>query len=432
MNPTKRIRVGVIGLGSQGCTYLRDKSLYESELELYAIADVNIDKLNEIGDRFGVPAERRFASDAALFEAAPDLDIVYICTRDRMHASECLKALGLGYHVLLEKPAGVNADECLAIQQKAREVNRMVVICHVLRYAPGYRKVKELIDSGAIGRVMTIQACEQIAFTHQAHSFVRGNCGNTENSSALFLQKCCHDMDLYCWMTGKTPVRVSSFGELTVLKSENAPEGAPLRCTDGCPAAASCPYNAVAEYYTDGILAGKSGWPYEMLVPVDYTPENMLKALREGPYGRCVYHCDNDAVDHQVVNLELSDGVFVNFTMSSFTSRNGRTMRIFGTEGDIWADMDDVGTIELRRWDGSREIFRIQELACDLSGHGGGESKMLRELAEAIRRGEYLDGMTSIERSMDSHFICLAAEDSRLNGGSAIVLQDWIAEHCGR
>lgn len=276
------LKVAIIGLGSRGATYMRDKELYETDLDLVAIADVNRKKVEEFGRMYSVPESGWYYSDDELFSAHPDLDIVYICTQDRFHFRETMKALDLGYNVLLEKPAGTDEKECRALLKKVEETGKLVAVGHVLRFAPGYVKIKELLDAGEIGKLRTVQAIEQISYHHHAHSFVRGNCGRTDTSSCLFLQKCSHDMDLLTWLTSRHAVNVSSYANQSHFIPENAPAGAPARCSDGCPAAGSCPYNAVQQYYTEGALAGNSGWPYEMVVPVDYSPKNMLKALLAG------------------------------------------------------------------------------------------------------------------------------------------------------
>lgn len=413
------LKVGIIGLGSRGATYMRDRELYETDLDLVAIADVNRAKVAEFGREYHVPESGWFYSDEELFKAHPDLDIIYICTQDRFHFKETMKALELGYHVLLEKPAGVNAKECRALLKIANETGKLVALGHVLRFAPGFVKLKELLDAGEIGELRTVQAIEQISYHHHAHSFVRGNCGRTDLSSCLFLQKCSHDMDLVTWLTGRHAVRVSSYANQSHFIPENAPDGAPKRCSDGCPAGDSCPFNAVTQYYTEGTLAGKDGWPYEMVVPVDYSPENMLKALQEGPYGRCVYFAGADAVDHQVVNIEMEDKLLVNFTMSTFTPKNGRIYHFLGTLGEIAADMDDAQTLTIRKWNGEENVIRIAELCDNLTGHGGGDALLLRALVDAVR-GNISPNLPLLQNTIESHYICLKAEESRLSNGKSV------------
>ncbi len=418
----KRLKVGIIGLGSRGLTYMRDEELFREKLELVAIADVNPAKLRDFGERYGVPEEGRFLGDEALFAAKPKLDILFISTLDRFHFDEAMKAIELGYHIFMEKPAGIDMAQCEILRKAAKASDKLICVCHELRYAPGYQFIKRMIDSGALGRVYTIQWMEQISYNHHAHSFIRGNCGRTVESSPLFLQKCSHDMDLITWFTGRHAKKVTSFAELSEFRPENAPEGAPERCTDGCPAAETCPFDAVRQYFTEGVLAGKSGWPYEMVVPVDYNPQNMLSALVSGRYGRCVYRCGSDSVDHQIVDMELEDGILVNFTMSTFTANNGRLIHIMGTRGDLICDMDGEQTITFRNWRGETTVTRISDLTDDLAGHGGGDAALVRAFAEAVLTGAPDPNLPLLEDTLESHYICLAAEESRKNGGCPTML----------
>ncbi len=422
----KRVRVAIIGLGSQGATYVRNHKLYQEELELCAIVDVNTRRVEEFGRQHGVPQSGWYYSTESFFSARPEVDVVFICTGDIWHYEQAKTAMECGYHVMLEKPAGVTLEQCRQLKEISDATGRILIVCYVLRYAAGYRKIKEIIDSGRIGRLMTIQGIEQVAYWHQAHSFIRGTCGREAASSSLFLQKCCHDTDLITWLTAKKCLRVSSYAHLTHFTPENAPAGATERCVEDCLAKDHCPYNAESYYYTNGIKKGKSGWPYEMVAPVNFSEETMYRALQEGPFGRCVYHCDNDVVDHQIVNMEMEDELLVTYTMSTFTPRNGRRLHIMGTKGDILADMDERKTIEVGVFGQDREVIDIQSLTDDLSGHGGGESVMLQSLAKAIR-GEGIDPeLTLIQDSVESHYICFAAEESRKHNGKNIEMDEFI------
>ena len=136
----------------------------------------------------------------------------------------------------------------------------------------------------------------------------------------MILQKSCHDMDILTWLLGKKCKAVSSFGSTRLFKPECAPEGAALRCLDGCKAKEKCLFDAEKIYITSpktGLATGSS-WMSSVL-SVENTMESTYKALREGPYGRCVYHCDNDVVDHQQTNLLMEDGSTISFTMCAFT-----------------------------------------------------------------------------------------------------------------
>jgi predicted dehydrogenase len=290
----------------------------------------------------------------------------------------------------------------------------------VLRYAPLYQQVKQIMDSGEIGEIINIQATEGVAYWHQAHSYVRGNWRRKCDSSPMILAKCCHDMDLFLWLTGRHCKSVSSVGSLRHFKADNAPEGAPLRCTDGCPAADSCPYNAV-RFYLGGVDSGKKDWPINVLA-VEPTHDSILDALKNGPYGRCVYHCDNDVVDHQIVNLEMEDELTVSFTMTGFSAINGRRINVMGTHGEIRGDMDE-NIIRVMPFAKEAYTIDVKTISNDFSGHGGGDARLMDDFLRLVSGEGTLGGaLTSIDRSVESHLVALAAEKSRMEGGKLIRL----------
>jgi len=288
--------------------------------------------------------------------------------------------------------------------EAANRTGRKLVVCHVLRYTPFYMTLKRLIDEGAVGDVTTINQIENVGYWHQAHSFVRGNWRNTRETSPMLLQKSCHDMDIILWLMGKECKRVQSFGSLRHFRAENAPAGAPERCLDGCPSSETCPYYAPRLY----LDMNKTGWPVNVIT-TDMSEAGRRKALQEGPYGRCVYHCDNDVVDRQVVNLEFEEGAVATFTMTGLSADFSRQLKIFGTRGQIEADMG-TGKIVLHRFgEEAREI--PLDTAVDAGGHGGGDVGLMRDFIRVIREGG--ESRSSAKASLQSHLICFAAERSR-------------------
>jgi len=131
--------------------------------------------------------------------------------------------------MLIEKPMAVTYEDCLAIDSVARRNNRIVCICHTMRYHSAYREAKRLVADGAIGELVTFDHLEPVDPYHQAHAFVRGNWGNEARSSNMLLAKSCHDIDLIADMVGRPCLRVSSFGSLAYFRSESAPPGAAYR-----------------------------------------------------------------------------------------------------------------------------------------------------------------------------------------------------------
>ena len=412
----KPITVAIAGCGSRGQdTYAACQERFSDKMKIVAAADIRPEKLMQMKERVGLSDDQLYASAEEMLKAGHLADVMIIATPDRMHYQEAMDALKLDYHLLLEKPISPSAKECMDIEKLATERGREVVVCHVLRYTVFYQKLKELIDSGVAGEVMSIQAIERVAYWHQAHSFVRGNWRNAGLSTPMILQKCCHDMDILLWLAGRRCLRVSSFGSLSHFTMDHAPEGSAERCVN-CPVE-NCAYNAV-DFYIGKVREGSLDWPVNVLT-TDPTEENVMNALKTGPYGRCVYRCDNDVVDHQVVNLELEGGATINFTMCAFTKACARQIRIMGTGAEIIGDMEK-NTIEVLPFTGESQLIDVTTLTSDFSGHGGGDARMLEDLLDLISGEGKGTALTSISRSVESHLAALAAEESRLNGGRVV------------
>lgn len=419
----KTITVAVAGLGSRGNSYASCCRQLGDSVKIVACADTDADKLKRFADEYDVPEEGRFASAEEMLGVEKLADVMFICTMDRQHYGHAIPALKLGYHLLLEKPASPDPKECLEIARVAKECDRKVVVCHVLRYTSFYRSIKEIIDSGKLGKIMAIQAHEPVVYWHQAHSFVRGNWRREDETSPLILQKCCHDMDILLWLTGSHCKSVSSFGHLSYFKAENAPEGAPERCTPECPVYESCPYG-IKHCYLDHVDRGEFGWPMDVVEQVP-DAEKFRETLKTSRFGRCVYHCDNDVVDHQVVNLQLDNDITVSFTASAFTSlRKGRRIHVMGTMGDLIAEMDDDKLYVTEFGKPTEAIDFGGET--DGFGHGGGDYVIVKDLVDLINGDKEGKALTSIDDSIESHIVCLAAEASRKNEGELVRIDDFV------
>ena len=398
----KPVTAVILGAGSRGCSYGAYAAEYPDQLQVVAIAEPRADRREQLARQLHVPEEMCFSSWQELLNRPRIADCAFVCTLDDDHTAPAVKAMEKGYHLLLEKPMSNTEEECRRIVQTARELERKLAVCHVLRYTPFFMKLRELIEDGQIGEVTTINQIENVGYWHQAHSFVRGNWRTVRETSPMLLQKSCHDMDIILWLMGKNCLRVQSFGSLRHFTPENAPEGAPGRCLDGCPHAESCPYYA-PKLYLDMSL---TGWPVDVIT-TDLSEEGRRKALEEGPYGRCVYHCDNDVVDRQVVNLEFEGGAVATFTMTGLTADFSRQLKIFGTEGQIQADMG-TKEIVLHRFGEEKQTIPVEAAR---SGHGGGDFGILRDFLHVLRHGG--ESRTSAAVSLQSHLICFAAERSR-------------------
>lgn len=429
----RQLRVALAGLGSRGKdTYAKTAKLFPEKMKITAIADIDPDKVAEVAREYGVPAEHCFSSAEELLAQEKLADVMFITTQDQQHVGHAIPALKKGYDLLLEKPVSPDLQECRDLLKTAQECGRKVVVCHVLRYTPFYTKLKGILDAGRIGETVTVMGIENVGYWHQAHSFVRGNWRNSDTTSPMILQKCCHDMDLLLWLTGKTAESVTSYGSTYLFKEEMAPEGAALRCMDGCAAKAECPFDAEKIYLTNektGVEHGHTGWPCNVLT-LHPTPESVREAIQKGPYGRCVYHCDNNVVDHQVVNICMTDGSTISFTMSGFTEKNSRYTKFMGTKGEITADLHE-NTIEVQEFGKAPEIIDVSKLSDDFSGHAGGDNRMVEEFLDMLIEGKEPEkSMTTLERSLESHYIALAAERSRLEGGRVVKMSEMRERNC--
>ncbi len=422
---SEKNKVIVIGAGLRGKAYAEImKNEFPEDFEVVGVAEPVADRRKYIVDMHGVAPENATESWEPLLERERFADIAVIGTMDRDHIAPALAAIEKGYNLLLEKPIAPTPEDCMKIVEAAEKKGVFVLVCHVLRFTDFFIALKSIIDSGEIGKIVNIQHFEGVGNVHQSHSFVRGNWGVESESSFMLLQKSCHDTDILAWLIGKKCKKVQSFGALTYFKEENAPEGAPERCIDGCPHADECPYNSVKLYLEDE----KNMWfrrsSTKLMEP---TNADVEKVLRETRYGKCVFRAGNDVVDHQVVNLEYEDDICVSFTMSAF-NLGGRVIRIMGTKGEIEARMEG-NVIKVRNLitKTERDHDAHAKVAGEtiVSGHGGGDSGIIRALRDLLH-GERWGSVCEIRESADSHIAAFAAEESRRRGGELVYIDEFV------
>ena len=423
--------VAICGCGSRGLdAYAPYQTAHPERMKIVAGADPRPERLEKLRKTYGVAENMCFASDDELLAQPRLADVMIVATLDGTHVKNALAALDKGYHVLLEKPISPRLDECLALREKVRQTGRAVAVCHVLRYTRFYSALQALVERGEIGQLLTIEASENVAWWHFAHSFVRGNWRRAGETSPMILQKCCHDMDIFRWLAGRKCLAVQSFGSLSFFRPENAPAGAADRCCD-CPVRDGCIYDAEKLYISDthcGIEHIGPNWPVDV-VATDPTPEKLLSALKTGPYGRCVFRCDNDVADHQTVNMLFDGGLTASFTVSAFTDTCHRTVKLTGAKGEIEGDMAQ-NALTVRPFGKPARTIDLTEDAGEFSGHGGGDFGLLDSFFALLASGG-TQALTGVEASVESHVMALAAERSRLTGGATIALEEFEKEALG-
>jgi predicted dehydrogenase len=411
------MKIALIGLGGRGSTYAHFVRYYGSEL--VAVCDVD-PKKKSLAMQYGMPEEGFYTDEEEFFAKGKLADAIVISTMDTLHYRQTMRALELGYDVLLEKPIATTLQECIEIRNKAKSLGRKVVICHVLRYAPIYNKVKELLDGGAVGDIVAVEMTEHIGYYHFAHSYVRGNWRNEKVSLPLILAKNCHHIDLICWFLGKKCLSVSSFGSLKHFKQENSPVGSTERCAT-CPCKETCKYNAFYIYNNEEYEAiaglakhGQLGITKEEIDKNLSDPDNL--------YGRCVYRCDNDIVDNQIVNMQFEDGIVAQLKSLAFSNDLTSVLKVYGTEG-ILSNLDEK-TLKVEKLNGETTEYEVEELEGGYAHHAGGDVGIVKQFIEYLETGKAGKNITDIEDSVMGHEVGFLAEESRKQNGKLLFLSN--------
>lgn len=412
----KPVELVMVGAGNRGyLAYGGYAERHPEDVRFVAVAEPDEGRRARFAQAHHIPPERQFRSWEELAERPQLAEGLVNATMDRQHFPSTVRFLALGYHVLLEKPMTTTPEHAVLLAQLAERHGRILQIAHVLRYAPFFRTIYEIVTSGRLGEIVSLDWRENLSFLHFAHSFIRGNWSNTERASPMILTKCCHDLDLLVWIIGRHCVRLSSFGSLTHFTPQRVGPEIPERCTDGCPIADNCPYYA-PRIYLDLVPPTS---PFRQAVSLDQSREGMLAALRTGPYGRCVYHCDNTAVDHQVVLMEFDGQLAVSLTMQGCSHVEGRTVRIDGTRATLLAN---ESRREIQLFDHLTGTAETLRLATPPGGHGGGDEGLMRAFVAAVREGRPI--LTSAQQSVESHLLAFAAESARL-GGAVVNMEEF-------
>ncbi|NQT93619.1 MAG: Gfo/Idh/MocA family oxidoreductase [Lentisphaerae bacterium] len=408
-NNVKPVTVLVVGAGGRGAGYSKFALEYPDRMRVVGVAEPNDVRRERFVAEHGIPAENIATDWRHMVDRPRFADAVIIATQDIHHADPAVTFAELGYHMLLEKPMAPTEEDCRRIIDAVVRAGNLFAVCHVLRYTSYTRKVKELISGGAIGDVVSMQRLEPVGYWHQAHSFVRGNWRNEKESSFMLLAKSCHDIDWIRHVMGVPCEAVSSFGSLKHFRKEEQPEGAADRCLD-CGVEADCPYSAI-KIYLDRARGGILGWPVDVLVE-DVNEANIREALRTDAYGRCVYACDNDVVDNQVVNMRFQGGRTAAFTMTAFTRAEARRTTIFGTRGEMIGDGQTI-----RVFDFLTDQTEVHDTGHNdgtlLGGHGGGDFGLMDAFTAAVAKEDPDLILSGPAETLESHLMVFAAENAR-------------------
>ena len=403
------MKLVLVGAGQRGMIYAQ-YAKDSGRASITAVVEPDEVRRASAGKRLEIDPIHLYENVEDFFKAEKKADAIIIASMDRNHYKHAMVALDHGYDILLEKPISPDLKETIGIQQKANKLGKKIIVCHVLRYTNFYSELKRIIDSKELGKVITIQHNENVGNFHIAHSFVRGNWRKEAESSPIVMQKSSHDMDILTWLVGSDAKRISSFGSLTYFKEENAPTGSASRCLD-CTVADTCRFDAKKAY-----LPVRGSWPATLLGE-DQSEEGILKALETSPYGKCVYRCDNDVCDNQVMLIEFKNGVTVSFNLSGFTNKMNRTFKIMCEDGEIRGD-DSQNVIEIIRF-GSNMVDKVEMKVIHpevtQGFHGGGDIGLMKDFLSQMESGD-ITSRSSIDKSVQSHLMATAAEHARVTG----------------
>lgn len=419
------VTLAVLGAGSRGTTFSGFAEQFPDRARVVAVAEPRADRRDALAGRLGVGADRRFADWRELAARGRLADAVVVTTPDREHVGPAVRFAGLGYHVLLEKPIAPTWTGCVEVVDAAERSGVILAVCHVMRYTAYTEAVLAAVADGRVGEVVGVEHLEPVGWWHFAHAYVRGNWRRSDESGPSILTKCCHDLDWLRHVVGRPAVTVSSEGGLRHFTAAHRPAGAADRCLD-CAVEPACPYSATRLYL--GFLGDpkRERWPLPVLT-TDLTERGVRRALRDGPYGRCVYACDNDVADHQVVTIRFDGGVTATLTMSAFTPHDRRRTRIMGTRGFLEGDGTHAAVTDFVT--GRVEPLDVAAPAGGVGGgHGGGDFGVIGAFAGAVASGDLSLIRTGPRESLDSHLMAFAAERSR-HTGAPVRLADEVARY---
>lgn len=407
------VRVAVLGAGIRGWDHSRRIRRHGGVIT--AVAEPDEGRRRRLAQEHGLPAEVCFADWRELLRHADVADAVLITTQDAEHAEPCVRFAELGKHILCEKPMAPTEPDAARMVDAVERAGVIFAVLHPLRYMPYSDTIKRLVGDGRIGRIVNVQHLEPVGAWHFAHSYVRGNWRREDLSSSLLMAKCCHDLDWLSYIVAARPVRVSSFGRLTHFRAENQPAGAADRCLD-CAVESDCPFSAPRLYRSCLGHRQLELWPLSAVTPVP-TDEALTEALATGPYGRCVYRCDNDVVDHQVVAIDFDNGVTATHTVTAFTEMSHRRTRIFGTHGSIETDGQRVVLHDFRGHPATTvdvlDSAGAPAMEDGLVSHGDGDIGAIVAFLTAVATGDTGPIRSGPRESLRSHQAVWAAEHAR-------------------
>ena len=419
----------IVGAGHRALTYAQLAEVQPERLKIVGVADPNPFRRQMVAERFGLSEDMCFESAEALARRERLADAVINGTMDADHVPTTIPLLEKGYHVLLEKPFAISAEEVKLLEAAVKRTQRHVMICHVLRYAPFYTEIKKRILNGDIGEIISIHTSEHVSYHHIANCFVRGKWRRSDVcKSSMLVQKCCHDLDLLCWfLSGIAPVRLSSLGGRKLFCAEKAPENSGTYCQLDCPLEKECDYSVRRMHLNHPVAWNTYVWPKHAYTPELNNHEQRLKEAMQPdfPHSRCVWKCNNNQIDRQCVMITFADGTVATHDLVTNTALPMRKIHIVGTAGEIEGVFDENKFVIRHRDLCPEDTFcgNTEELvditACgDTTGatgdHGGGDLRLAMDFVNLVSGKPTGISCTTLADSLNGHKLVFAADTAMI------------------
>ncbi len=411
----------VVGFGDRARAYTKYALTHPDRLKVIGVVEPNDYRRNWAKEMFGLDEANCFTHIDEALARGKMCDAVINGTMDELHIPTALPFLAQGYDMLLEKPITNNREDLMKLKETADAHGCKLMICHVLRYTPFYKRIKEILLTNEIGEIFFIDTSEMVGVAHSSASYIRGKWNNRAKcGSSMLLAKCCHDLDLLCWMNSEAyPESVSCEGGRYFFIPEKAPKNSGTRCMVDCPLEKECPYSA-AKLALGGNFFAQYLWveldkPYEEL-----TYEEKVEYLKtKSPFGQCIYKTDADIVDRQALVMKFSNGVVATHSMISGVSRPGRKIHIVGSKGEIDGFLEDNRfTVRLYNAENCLWTERVEEITGveQNDGHSGGDSRLVEDFVKMLCGEEKSISATVIADSLNGH-LCVYAADEAMEQG---------------
>lgn len=363
------VGTGVRSIGMWGRDLVKK---YPDVLEFVGLGDINPKRVAIAKEMMGVNCPTFTNFDEMCDKTKPDL--LMVTTVDSYHAEYITKALDRGIDVVTEKPMVIDEKQCRAVLDAEKRNNRKIVVTFNYRYAPKHQKIKEILMSGEIGRVRSVEFSWFLDVYHGADYFRRWHRLNSKGGS-LWVHKATHHFDLINWWLDADPVEVSAAGTLEVYGKQG-----PFRHTHCRP----CPHKSKCRFYYDMTKNASQMKLYAECEDVD-------KYYRDG----CVFREDVDIYDTMSAIVKYSNGVTMNYALEAYLPYEGYRLSFTGDKGRLdirdyerqpWT-VDEESEIYITKSFGKREKVSVPK---GEGGHGGGDDRLRELIFRKIEVPDYL------------------------------------------